>query len=403
MKDLGLRVGDTFTGPPGLPQVSRAKALPIRLDADGREVSVPYTIRPIRPLFTNSLALKAGVQTLLLLLAWTLLARGNDGPSTLLLAGLMLADSFPEPFTYPGSQYEFLWAWLIMDVLHVIAVALFITFILQTAQPPLSERARRAWHWITFALVSAGIVTKVVPYLLGMVWYSMPNRIFNLGWIVVVFGVAIGLLMHAIRHQRGDDRRRSRWLLVVAGTLASDLVWNGIGVFDLWSWTIWAVLLSVQIAAWLLLMGIVLVQRIVDLRVVLNRAVVYAMVSGAMLIAFALVELFSHNVLHSEGQGLPVLLQTIVAIAGVLVFRKIHHKLDHWVESVLFKRWHQSIVAFKRFESTRRLSRVRTCCAIGCAQRSGNSPAPKPRCSKRRGMADMSMRKAVASASTTKR
>lgn len=359
---LGLEVGATFTGVHGYAGISRPEfPLPVQLDTAGgaRQIEVPYSIRPVDAVYTRYIVVNGVLEAMLLLMAWLLLLRGDDSTACLLLAGVMLADAVPNMFTLPiplhlygGLAY---WLEAVGNAGRAVALPLFVPFAMQAARPVLTAPRRRQLYAAFAVLLAIGIALTLVLTLTHRDSSWLPLRVADLFASLTVFALTLGLIAAGAAGSQGDERHRKLWLLLPVALFAvCEIAWNLLGVLGalrrLGWWSVWQILLPFQFAAWLLLTVLILKQRVIEVRLVLNRAVVYALISGLLFLTFALIELFSHKVLHAEGRGLNIVLETLAALGLVLVFRRVHHRLDHWVERVLFKRWHQAVVALAQFE-----------------------------------------------------
>jgi hypothetical protein len=93
----------------------------------------------------------------------------------------------------------------------------------------------------------------------------------------------------------------------------------------------------------------VLRHRVIDLGFAINRAVVYGVISAVILVTFGLAEWMAEHVVHFEDRKESVLLDGGIALATYLVFHRIKHTFEHWIEKLFFRSWHDNEAKLRRF------------------------------------------------------
>jgi hypothetical protein len=93
----------------------------------------------------------------------------------------------------------------------------------------------------------------------------------------------------------------------------------------------------------------VLRHRVIDLGFAVNRAVVYGVISAVILVTFGLAEWMAEHFVHFEDREKSVLLDGGIALATYLVFHRVKHGVEHWIEKVFFRSWHDNEARLRRF------------------------------------------------------
>jgi hypothetical protein len=91
----------------------------------------------------------------------------------------------------------------------------------------------------------------------------------------------------------------------------------------------------------------ILRHRIIDVSFVLNRALVYTILTTVTVAFFVLVETFFSNV--AVGRGIGLVVEILLALAIGLSFRAFHERIQHWINRTLFRRKHETASALRRF------------------------------------------------------
>ena len=87
--------------------------------------------------------------------------------------------------------------------------------------------------------------------------------------------------------------------------------------------------------------------RLVDVSFIVNRALVYAAITGLLFGIFSLLELGLHE--FAVGDKLSWVLQAIVALLLAMALSPLHRRLDHWVERFFFRKQRLAIAALRTF------------------------------------------------------
>jgi hypothetical protein len=243
-----------------------------------------------------------------------------------------------------------------------LAIALWAALASAFARP--LSRARRLAMVLCYALVAASIVvgsgtpdfTLGLAPLLGTLtlWFD-PTIFIGPAWTVVeiaaAFAAAVCSVLAVLATSRAE-RQRAPWLLmpcivffcmetldVVAFHFLSYETVLRMGYF----FSITAIVTP------MILTYAALNRRLIDVGFVLNRTVVFAVVSTIVIGAFVLVEWAAGEWLVNESHTTSVLVGMVVALALGFSLRPIHHYVDRFVDHMLFRKRHHDETALRRF------------------------------------------------------
>lgn len=228
---------------------------------------------------------------------------------------------------------------------------------------PLSP-ARRGALVLCYALVAVAIVTGdgtpdlssgIAPLVATLTLWFDPTLFLGPLWIIPTeAAVLIALLgsAMAIAAARGVDRQRAVWLLV---PLAVFYGVRGASTLSFHFLSYSALLVAgecysiVAIVTPLVLTYVALNRRLIDLGFVLNRTVVFAVVSTIMVGAFVLVEWAVGAWFVNASHTTSAVVAMVVALALGFSLRWIHEYVDRVVDSVFFRKRHDDESALRRF------------------------------------------------------
>jgi hypothetical protein len=93
----------------------------------------------------------------------------------------------------------------------------------------------------------------------------------------------------------------------------------------------------------------VLRHRVIDLGFVLNRTLIYGVISIVMLSAFGLIEWAVGHVLQPSGRNESAVLDATIAVLVSLSFSRVHDIVERNVEALFFRSWHENEKRLQRF------------------------------------------------------
>lgn len=164
--------------------------------------------------------------------------------------------------------------------------------------------------------------------------------------------VVVSILWSNWRHSTGEMRERHLWiglgfgLMAPAGTIATLLLGIANEHFQQ---------VVVYFPRTILLLGVllfayaVLRQRVVSTSFAINRAAIYGAASLGMLLSFALLEWFTHSLLAAWGHEQSAFVDAGIALVIILVFHRLRHTGEQWVERLFFHGWHVKEAALRKF------------------------------------------------------
>jgi hypothetical protein len=287
------------------------------------------------------------------LIAW----RRADVPQMRLLS-LWLA-----VFVIVGATTGFAspWAWLCVLFNTSSALAMPLTIGLWAAlagcfAQPLS-RPRRIAQWLCYAFVAISVVNS------GL-WISDVITVFMSGtgssialvWVVpfvaAILTAALCSVL-AIAASHGIERQRAVWTIVPLASILCSFTALGIAISVSTSYAdtvAWSIVANVGIlAAPVALTYAAFSRRLIDVGFVLNRALIFAIVSTIVIGAFVLVEWAAREWLVSTGHTASTVIGMSVALSLGLSMRYIHRYVDRFVDHVFFRKRHEDEAALRRF------------------------------------------------------
>lgn len=89
--------------------------------------------------------------------------------------------------------------------------------------------------------------------------------------------------------------------------------------------------------------------RLFDVALVVNRALVFTIISTFLLLVFSVTEWGVDKLLHFQGREKNILFDAGVALAIILSFHRIQHWVRHKVDQTFFHHWYESEEKLRRF------------------------------------------------------
>ena len=206
----------------------------------------------------------------------------------------------------------------------------------------------RAWWRILFALILGTATVVALGGRIAVVtpgWAGLMQP--GLQWFVPAsYLVPIALLAASFRQADAPQRQRLRWMLVGSVVLIGGLVF--IDVPLPLSYLAVEILNSglLTLAATLFLYA-VLRHRLLDITVVINRALVYALTTSFVLGLFALLESLIERTTLNRSAGL--LLELAVPLGLGVALSSVHRRIEAVVDRFIFRRQYRAETALRRF------------------------------------------------------
>jgi hypothetical protein len=251
------------------------------------------------------------------------------------------------------------WTWLYVvlaacNVFGPLSVALWAASA-SCLVAPLS-RFRQTVLRACYALVAVSIVLNAVR-LFGIITLrvdpialSRPDANLPLG-VALLAALTCGAL--AVAASARADRQRAIWLTVPPAVLFFALYAQQNDQPLLPSYASWLALnyitTLVIFATPLILTYVALSRRLMDIGFVLNRAVVFGIVSTIVVGAFVLVEWVAGEWFVNTSHTTSAVAGMVVALALGFSMRYIHTYVDRFVDGVFFRKRHEDEAALRRF------------------------------------------------------
>ncbi len=212
----------------------------------------------------------------------------------------------------------------------------------------LSSHARLCWRASFLLLLGAAAINAL----------GGPFIYFATGWaellrpqygIVVTasYLVPVALLFVSYHRSEATQRLRLRWMLWSGAMLVVGIALSNTQLLGPPA-TRAATAFTVAFALAGFLYAI-LRHRVVDVRVVFSRTLVYAMTTSLVLGLFALFESLIERA--ALGRGASLALELVVPLGLGVSLSTVHRRIDHTVDRLIFRRQYREEVALRRFAS----------------------------------------------------
>ena len=213
----------------------------------------------------------------------------------------------------------------------------------------LSPGARRGWRASFLVLLGAAAMFAVVVPIVCVVtrreWAEFTGTPYGL-ILSASFLISVVLLFVGYHRARTADRARLRWMLWGGGLFAIGIVLADTNPLGPASFI--AGMFTQDLALVVFLYAIVR-HRVVDVRVVVSRTLVYAMTTSLVLGLFALFEsLFERTAL---GHSASLVLELAVPLGLGVSLSTVHRRIDTLVDRLVFRRQYREETALRGFAS----------------------------------------------------
>jgi hypothetical protein len=247
----------------------------------------------------------------------------------------------------PSDQATGLSLLLALTSLFLIARVGFYIMAESMVGSALSPTARTRWRASFYFVLGLGIIESIGGPLLYIAtgWAELLRPAYS----VVLTGsylIPIGLLLASYRSVSAPQRLRLRWMLGSSVVLIT-------GVFLINDKTIFGYVSSLIVSQWLIALAIagflyaVVRHRVVDLVVILNRALVYAMTMSLLLGLLALLESLIER--QALGHRASLILELAVPLGLGAALSTVHGRMENLVERLVFRRQYREEVALRAF------------------------------------------------------
>ena len=233
-----------------------------------------------------------------------------------------------------------------VDVLYLLARVGFYMMVESMVGTALSHRNRTLWRASFLLLLGAGAVATLGGVLVfvatGWAEFLRPQYGFVL---TASYFVPVVLLFANYRHADGAQRLRLRWMLWSSVAFVTSVFLSDTLLLGFWaSFMMTTLLYPIAMAGFLYA---VLRHRVVDISVVLNRALVYAATTSLVLGLFALLESLIERTTLGHGAGLMLELAVPLGLGAAL--STVHRRIEAVVERFFFRHQYRAETALRRF------------------------------------------------------
>jgi hypothetical protein len=169
----------------------------------------------------------------------------------------------------------------------------------------------------------------------------------------VVGALAFLALFLAWRESRGQARTRFAFMLIASVLLSSAPVLGGVigltgGDWRLGNPLVWLMLITPTVGMAVFAYA-VLRHKVLDVGFVVNRTLVYAVISAILLVVFGLVEWAVDHFAPVAGLEKNATVDAAIALGVFLTFHRVRDLVEHGVEHLFFRRWRQAEAALRKF------------------------------------------------------
>ncbi len=329
--------------------VARGSAIRLPILRDRRLLAVPVTA-----VADNDTALQRveslAFQAMILAIAMLTLWRGRDwaawGLSAVFLSALFLAG----PLQLPVGLHWVFWRHeaRTMTLVAVFIPALFV-FADALAGGNLPARLRGAARVSFGLLVLTVIVLAQMHYTelvhAGSAFMARDYREIMVLLSILVFGVPLLVLLAGYRHAAHEGRLRIRWVLWSTGLLFISILLQIVTASPRHS-ALSQVVVVLQALALLGYLYAVLRTRLIDVGFVVDRALVFGLLTALVFGTFSILELALHQFAVSDRVGWA--LQALAALILAIVLSPLHKRLENFIEQVFFRSQRLALLSLER-------------------------------------------------------
>ena len=225
--------------------------------------------------------------------------------------------------------------------------AIFAAIFPRPSSGGLRRFAERVCPYLLAVAAPLGIVTFFLYYFSGIDLPIDPNIVFGTYTLLMIALIAIGFIL-GTREATPAERHRLHWisfsLAIGFAGLLTGVAFEATGAPE----ERWIFLPLSLIAVPIGTTYAILRHRVLDVGFVVNRALVFGVISGIVVLAFGLLEWFLGKYLVDLGHVGSSFVEAMLALALALSLRQIHGRVDHFVDSVFFRQRHLAERALRR-------------------------------------------------------
>ncbi|MGH7685001.1 MAG: hypothetical protein ACREMT_11700, partial [Vulcanimicrobiaceae bacterium] len=288
----------------------------------------------------------------LLLGAAVIAARASSERSARLLAGFFLFLAL----LAGGAATNAAWPWLSAawwiaanSVFVYMAAANCVLFAATFPQPGGLFRTsiERLTFPVTFVLVALATAFQAALLFTGMTATAWVVLVLY-GFVLYVAAAAISFVI-SLRRSQGMDRQRIRWVAasLILG-LSGPIVWSILassGMLDPRLDILQATIVAIPLGAGYAILR----HRVVDLGFAINRALVFTIVSAIVVLSMGVLEWILDKVVVQRNHITSASFEIALALALGYFLRRIHGRIDAFVDYAFFRTRHRQEAAVREF------------------------------------------------------
>lgn len=202
-----------------------------------------------------------------------------------------------------------------------------------------------AWYAVALVLL---LVFSLWPASIGWPAWFQESAIIVPGSFLYSSVCALVLLVRGYRPAQGAERQRRLWILaIIAGGLTGPTATIAVAAF--YQYVPWLDEIS-ALSLGIIPIGlayVILRHRVIDVGFVINRAVVFTVLSVIVVGIFVVVETLLGKYVEQTSHVTSVSVQLAVALVLGFSIRFIHERVDRTVDRVFFRRRHEAEAALR--------------------------------------------------------
>ncbi len=322
-------------------------ALPIM--RDGRLAERRVTTVPDR-MSTLQRAEFLGFQLVMFVIAMLALWRGRDwagwGMSALFLLALFNAG----PLQLPLPPAWVFWQYQAASLDGVAIILAMFTMADSLGGASLPARWRTASRVSIALVILAMFGSTEIRYVAlirdGVTLMAGTHRAISAMLFAVIIAVTLSVLLAGYRFAAHEERLRIRWVLwSTALLLGSSLLL--VVTPRSWQADVTQVVTALQGIALFGYLYAVLRTRLIDVGFVVDRALVFGLLTALVFGTFSILEQTLHQFAVSDRIGWA--LQAFAALVLAVVLSPLHRRLESWIEQAFFRSQRLALLALERF------------------------------------------------------
>ena len=292
-----------------------------------------------------------GFQAVMFAIAMLTLWRGRDWAAWALSALFLLAQLSSAPLQLPLPPAWAFWQYQMNILAGGIAVVLAMFIMADSlAGASLASRwrklARASIALATLAMLASTETRYVALIRTGVTLMAESHRAIYMALFAIILGVTLSVLLAGYRFAAHEQRLRIRWVLWSTALLfGSDLLL--LLTPQAWQTGMNQVVTVLQGIALLGYLYAVLRTRLIDVGFVVDRALVFGLLTALVFGTFSILEETLHQFAVSDRIGWA--LQALAALVLAVVLSPLHRRLESWIEQAFFRSQRLALLALERF------------------------------------------------------